>query len=52
VANDQGWTPLHYAAENNHVEMLRLLMGFGADPKATIASGATALSLACRLEPG
>lgn len=48
TTNDQGWTPLHYACEHGHVDMLKVLLQYQADPKRTIASGAGALALACR----
>ena len=46
---DQGTTPLTVAAEYGHVEVMQLLIGKGADPKATYRSSGTdisALSLA------
>ncbi|MGO8716607.1 MAG: ankyrin repeat domain-containing protein [Smithella sp.] len=41
-----GWTPLMWAAFNGDVDMLKLLLENGADPKIASQSGHTALSLA------
>ncbi len=38
-----GWTPLHAAAVGVHVEALRVLLAFGADPRLPDALGETAL---------
>lgn len=38
--------PLHEAAENGYVEIVRLLLSYGADPNLATYSGSTPLSLA------
>lgn len=42
-----GRTPLHWAARGVHLDVLRLLLEKGADPKAEDNSGITALHSAC-----
>jgi ankyrin repeat protein len=44
--NQRFRTPLHHAAAKNRPAMVRLLLDFGADPGATDATGATALTTA------
>jgi len=36
---------LHQAAENNHLELVRLLLAYGADPLLATYTGQTALTL-------
>lgn len=38
--------PLHEAVENGFVEIIRLLLSYGADPKLATYAGLTPLSLA------
>lgn len=40
------YRPLHEAAENGYVEIVRLLLSYGADPALATYSGLTPLSLA------
>ena len=40
------YRPLHDAVENNHVEVARLLLAYGADPSIATYSGLTPLKLA------
>jgi ankyrin repeat protein len=44
--NQHRRTPLHHAAAKNRLRMVRLLLELGADPNATDATGATALTTA------
>jgi ankyrin repeat protein len=44
--NEHHRTPLHHAAAKNRPQMVRLLLDLGADPHATDATGATALTTA------
>ena len=44
--NEHHRTPLHHAAAKNRPQMVRLLLDLGADPHATDAAGATALTTA------
>jgi ankyrin repeat protein len=44
--NQHRRTPLHHAAAKNRAKMVRLLLKLGADPNATDATGATALTTA------
>lgn len=46
--NNDGWTPLHYAAFAGHAEIVRLLIERGADTEAAAPNGQTALILAAR----
>jgi len=34
-----GYTPLHYACREGHVEVVQLLLQYGADPNATTSAG-------------
>ena len=43
-----GKTALHFAAMNNHVESIKLLINNGADLEAEDSQGCTALHLACK----
>lgn len=42
------WSALHYAANQNQVEVLRLLLERGADPNAQAVNGITPLHMAAR----
>lgn len=44
--NQQGWTPLHYAATKGHMEMMRLLMEHHAYLDAESPNGTTPLMMA------
>ena len=44
--NQHRRTPLHHAAAKNRARMVQLLLELGADPRATDATGATALTTA------
>jgi ankyrin repeat protein len=46
--NQHRRTPLHHAAAKNSLQMVRLLLELGADPNATDATGATALTTAAQ----
>jgi ankyrin repeat protein len=46
VRDDQGLTPLHWAAMFGHEDNLKWLLGHGADPKLKSEKGKTALNLA------
>lgn len=43
---DDGYTALHAAAENNHLEIVKLLLLHGADVSAAVTSGETPADLA------
>ncbi|KAH9204233.1 ankyrin repeat-containing domain protein, partial [Leptodontidium sp. 2 PMI_412] len=43
AADLDGWTPLHGASSNGHVEVVRVLLKQGADVKAADLSGWTPL---------
>jgi ankyrin repeat protein len=45
-ADDEGYTPLHWAAENGFVPFAKLLLSKGADPGAATRDGWTPLDLA------
>lgn len=44
--NIAGVTPLHWAAGQGHVEVVKLLLEYGADPKVKDKDGDTPLDLA------
>lgn len=46
AAQQDGWTPLHQAADNDHADLVRLLLSHGADPSARAGKGQTALDMA------
>ena len=46
AVNRAGWTPLHYAATNGHVEMIRYLMSQRADINASSPNESTPLMMA------
>ncbi len=46
--SEVGYTPLHAAAENDRVEVVRLLLEHGGDPSARVSSGETPFDLAER----
>jgi ankyrin repeat protein len=50
--NQHRRTPLHHAAAKNRPRIIRLLLELGADPKATDATGATALTTASQESVG
>lgn len=45
-SRDTGWTPLHFAAWNGHLEVVRLLLDFGAMKMVVAKDGATPLKMA------
>ncbi len=45
-ANNEGWTPLHAAAQNGHLDIVKYLINKGANLKEKNRNGETALSLA------
>jgi ankyrin repeat protein len=45
---NDGWTPLHIASQEGHLEVVRELISHGANPRLVTNSGATALSNATR----
>lgn len=45
-SRDTGWTPLHFAAWNGHLEVVRVLLDFGAMKMVVTKDGATPLRLA------
>jgi ankyrin repeat protein len=49
VRTDDGATPVVAAAQNGHVEVVRLLVGKGADVKMPWKQGITALFLAAQV---
>ena len=46
--NEQGFTPLTLAVENNQIEAVKYLVKIGADINATDSSGMTALMIAAK----
>jgi len=46
--NHKGWAPIHYAAFENHPEVIRYLVAKGADKDALAPNGFSALMLAAR----
>jgi len=48
---EDGWTPLHYAAERGATEVARLLLYHGADPNAASARGGRPVALAAHPGP-
>jgi len=48
--DDDGWTPLHFAAYNDHVDVAELLLRHGADAGARDNEGLTPLDVALRTE--
>lgn len=46
--NHKGWAPIHYAAFENHPEVIRYLVAKGADKDALAPNGYSALMLATR----
>jgi ankyrin repeat protein len=46
--NHKGWAPIHYAAFENHPEVIRYLVAKGADKDALAPNGYSALMLAAR----
>lgn len=47
-----GWTPLHCAASQGHLEVCELLLQHGTFPAARTAEGTTALHYLCRSDVG
>ena len=41
-----GWTALHFASENGHVDTCRVLLEYGADPTIESHDGKTAADVA------
>ncbi|WP_430453726.1 ankyrin repeat domain-containing protein [Rhodopirellula europaea] len=46
ASDDAGYTALHAAAENNHIEIAKLLLRYGAYKTGTVTSGETPADLA------
>ncbi|KAJ1440915.1 hypothetical protein B484DRAFT_390977, partial [Ochromonadaceae sp. CCMP2298] len=38
-AENDGWTPLHFAAANNNIVLVQMLLGAGADPHLRAMGG-------------
>lgn len=48
VKKELGWTPLHYAATEAHIGLLKRIIELGADVNAQTKAGVTALDMAAR----
>jgi ankyrin repeat protein len=48
MADDNGRTPLHVAAEHNLMEHARVLLSLGADPRRRDANGVTPIDIAAQ----
>jgi ankyrin repeat protein len=46
IQDENGWTPLHWAAHSQKPEIVEILLQFGADPNAVDFEGATPLHIA------
>ncbi len=46
ATSEGGYTALHAAAENNHPEVVRLLLKHGANPNAQLENGVTPAEIA------
>lgn len=46
VSNNGGWTPLHYAVDENHLHAVKTLVGMGACLTCKLSNGQTPLRLA------
>jgi uncharacterized protein len=46
ATSEGGYTALHAAAENNHTEIVRILLKHGANPNAQLENGVTPAEIA------
>ena len=46
--NKSGWTPLHYAATEGHIDLMQWLLDLGADVNVQTRAGVTPLYMAAR----